>query len=324
MDLLEQIASYDNLQRAAKTCARGKRQSQGYQNFFANQGDHLVSIRRDLISASYSWSAHRKFIVHDPKSRTISAPIFKDRVTHTAICNYVEPVLDKELYNHVYACRKNRGNRRAVIDLLVALRNLGKNRFVVKLDVEKYFDSIDQGLLFGMLKIVLPDDSLNSLLQSLLSNYSSDKGAGKGLPIGSLTSQIFANFYLNGADKIASESLGVGFCFRYMDDFVLLGNDRAQVWEAAYKICHFVEEHLKLKLPFTKRHPLGNDPVPFLGFVVDEDGYRSLTRNKRRHIKRLRRLDKTDARESQKEQVRCSFAAWENLDPHLSRRLSEV
>lgn len=322
MRLLSQVADYENLCGAFKVCARGKRGSGGYQKFLCNYADELVSIKKRLVSGDFRWSKYRNFTVHDPKARVISAPEFRDRVVHTAICRFLEPILEKKLSNAVYACRRGYGNRNAVIELCAGLGTFGEQRFVIKLDVEKYFDSIDQELLLTKITETLPDDSLVPLLRSLISSYHSHIGLGKGLPIGALTSQIFANFYLSDADKVAQSAMPDGLYLRYMDDLVLCNRTRESAWLAANEVREFVRIKLLLNIPFEKVVPLGGDPVPFLGFVVDHNGYRILARNKRRHRKKLKRLEKRGARESETQQVRTSFLAWQTLDPHLSARLN--
>jgi len=323
MRLLDQIAQYQNLRNASNLCSKGKRSSRGYQIFLSRYSDELVNIRQQLLSGSYRWSRYRSFMVHDPKARIISAPEFRDRVVHTAICSYLEPLIESRLSKAVYACRKGRGNRNAVIELHTRLRRYGKQRFVVKLDVSKYFDSIEQNLLLEKIHNILPDDSLTPLLNSLIKSYHSNLGEGKGLPIGALTSQLFANFYLSDADKVVDKALAGELYIRYMDDLVLCGESRESIWKAANEVRDFVANHLHLSIPYSKVVPLGCDPIPFLGFVIDHTGYRILARNRRRHSKKIRRLVKKGARESEVEQVRLSFAAWQELNPHLSIRMNE-
>jgi RNA-directed DNA polymerase len=321
VNLLSQVASYANLHRAFRVCARGKRRSPGYQKFLSRYSDELVSISKELLSERFTWSPYRTFTVHDPKARIISAPEFRDRVVHTAICRLIEPFIEAKLSKSVFACRKGYGNRNAVIELCASLKKYGEQRFVIKLDVAKYFDSIDHELLLTKIGQILPDDSLVRLLRNLICSYHSEAGAGKGLPIGALTSQLFANFYLAGADTVVEHVLGQGLYVRYMDDLVLCSPSRACVWDAANQVREFMKDHLLLSIPFHKVVPLGCDPVPFLGFVVNHDGYQILARNRRRHTKKIKRMFSKEARESEVEQVRLSFAAWQNLEPHLGIRM---
>jgi len=323
VSLLGQVADYANLARAFRVCSRGKKRNKDYQKMLLDLGHELVRIREKLLTQNYAWSDYRKFLVRDPKARIVSAPSFRDRVVHTAICAIIEPLIDVEIPQQVYACRRGKGSRNAAIDLICTLRQIGVERFVVKLDVKKYFDSIDHEILLNLVSKSLPDQSLALLLHGLVESYHSSGASGKGIPIGALTSQLFANFYLVSADKVVLDELhGQGFYFRYMDDFVIGGKDRGRIWDAADACTKHCQSALKLDIPYQKIVPLGADPVPFLGFLIDHLGYRPLARNGRRLTKKLKRMDKKQARDSTKEQVMLSYDAWKNLEPHLASLLA--
>lgn len=314
MTLLERVSEFTNLLSAFGQCARGKRGSHGYQKLLFNRGEKLLRVRDALLKGRYEWGEYREFWIKDPKARLVSAAPFKDRLVHTAIHNVIEPYFEKMMSKSVYACRKGKGNRRAVIDLLQVLKALGPNRFVIKLDVKSYFASIDHAILFEKLASVLPDQSLNDVLWSLLWSHPTYGKCGVGIPIGNLTSQLFANVYLMSADNAAVNHLADrGFYFRYMDDLVIVTREKVLTMAAAHAVVAHVEGALKLKIPFHKQVPLGDAPVPFLGFVLNHDGYRILRRNERRLVKKQRRLKKQKARPSYLAQVNLSFEAWRDL-----------
>lgn len=313
MTLLEQVADFENLVRAFRQCSKGKRRSYGYQKLLSNLGEMLLQIQADLHSGHYEWGKYREFWIHDPKRRLVSAAPFRDRLVHTAMHNIMEPYFDRKMVDGVYACRQGKGNRHAVVALLEKLKQYGAERFVLKLDVKSYFATIDHGVLFEKLTEGLPDESLNMLLKSLLSNHPVYAKAKAGIPIGNLTSQLCANIYLMTADEIAIQHLPEGFYFRYMDDLVLGARSKQAVLKAASAVITHVESELKLSIPFYKRVPLGNAPVPFLGFVLNQDGYRILRRNERRYQRKRRRLEKQGERLSRLAQVELSFNAWANL-----------
>jgi len=319
MTLLHEVADFENLLLALKRCAKGKRNSAGYLKMLFATGEQLADIRRDLLSGTFKWGPYRQFEIRDPKRRRISAAPFSDRIVHTAICLVIEPALDRLMSENVYACRLGKGNRNAVIDLVEILRKLGPARFVIKLDIEKYFESIRHQTLFESVSRVLKDSSLDTLLKDLLSSHPEYGPRGRGLPIGNLTSQLFANYYLHSADELILKKLNGGFYLRYMDDFVIGGPDKSQVLDAAAEVVTYLRKVLGLRVPIQKHVPLGSSPVPFLGFVVDHLGYRVLTRNKRRHRKSLRRLEEQGAAESRMEMTRQSWTAWADLDLHFQR-----
>ena len=312
--LLEQISTFDNLVRAFAQCARGKRGSAGYQRAMFANGERLLTIQKKLRQGTYVWQPYREILVKDPKARLVMAAPFMDRVVHTAIHRVVEPIFEARLLPSVYACRKGRGNRLAAQHLLAALQAIGPERFVVKLDVKRYFDSISHELLLQRVCAILADRSLDLLFDSLLRSHPAYAARGYGIPIGNLSSQLFANYYLTEADALATARLGGdGFYFRYMDDMVLGGPDKKRVLDAAGQVVDFVTDQLRLEIPCTKRMPLGNAPVPFLGYLLDHDGYRILARNGRRHGKRMNRLKKLGARPSQLALRELSFAAFARL-----------
>jgi len=311
--LLERIASIENLDIAYHECSRGKRSTAGYHKSVFNRGERLMQIQRDLLANRYRWGAFRHFHVYDPKRRLVMAAPFMDRVVHHAIHRHIETILDAYLSDSVWACRIGRGNRAAVLAVIAYLKELGPSRFTMKLDVEKFYDTINIKLLHEKVMSVLPDDSIGPLLWSLLNSHPEYAQRGYGIPIGNLTSQLFANFYMTSADKVVHDLLKTGRMFRYMDDLVLIGPDKNEVMAASWAACHHCKEELKLDIPFFKMVPLANDPVPFLGFVVDHTGYRILARNKRRFAKKLRRLAAAKAVPSTVAQVALSFESWKVL-----------
>ncbi len=272
---MEQIASFDNLSEAFRECSRGKKGSIGYQRGMFANGEKLLRMKERLQGGTYEWGQYREFVVRDPKARLVMAAPFMDRVVHTAIHRVIDPLIDRQLYDRVYACRKGKGTRNAIIDLLITLRSIGQERFVMKLDVRKYFASIQHEILMKKLSDSLPDQSLTEFLWSLLRNYPEYASARRGIPIGNLTSQLFANFYLMSADRVAVDALKnsghkTGFYFRYMDDMILGGSTKKMVMDAAHATIRHVKDELSLDIPYQKQMPIGNAPVPFLGFLLDQ------------------------------------------------------
>lgn len=266
MTLLEKVYDFENLFEAYKNCRRGKRATIGDQKFFTNYPDRLLEIQDELRANSYKWGTYREFYVIDPKKRLIMAAPFKDRIVHHAIHRVISPFIEKNLEDSVCACRIGMGNRYAVLKLKENLQKL-ESRYVIKLDVKKYFPSIDHKILFDDLNEVLPDKTLSKLLWTLIQSHSGYKELGRGIPIGNLTSQLFANFYLSEVDKLIVKKLGASnesaFYLRYMDDLLIVGADKSD-------ICKISREAIKLaarrnlEIPIYKRVHLGRDAIPFL------------------------------------------------------------
>lgn len=316
--LLRKVAHFENLETAYRRCARGKRRTSGFRQSVFNLGKTLMKLEKSLLDGSFQWHGYREFYVHDPKRRLVMAAPFLDRVVHHALHLHLEPFLDAHLSDAVFACRRERGNRLAVLELMKYLHEIGPDRFTIKLDVEKFYESINLRILFRKVIDALPDSSLEPLLWSLFQSHDEYAQRGHGIPIGNLTSQLFANFYLASADHEALVRLKKGRLFRYMDDFVLVGPDKSEVMRASSAVVEHVEKELNVHIPFHKRVPLGNAPIPFLGFVVDHQGYRILTRNRRRFAKKLKRLRRAEARDSEIARVNLSFQAWQNLIPEAN------
>ncbi|NCN41667.1 RNA-directed DNA polymerase [bacterium] len=311
--LLEKVSDIDNLFHAYRDCARGKRQSSGYYKTLFSIGERLSIMSEQIASNKYKWRGYRHFYVVDPKRRLVMAAPFQDRIVHHAIHRHIEPILDTHLSDSVYACRHDRGNRFAVISLLEYIKELGPRRFCMKLDVEKCYESIHLKTLHSKVTSALPDRSLDKILWELIHNHPEYAARGYGIPIGNLTSQLFANYYMSGADTVVHSILKKGRLFRYMDDLVLVGPDKDEIMQASWAAVHHVQDELKMGIPFYKMVPLGDAPIPFLGFVVDHTGYRILARNRRRYSKKMTRLQKIKARPSLVAQVQQSFEAWKVL-----------
>ena len=324
MSLIERIASYDNLYYAFKECSRGKRNKDGFRRYLPRHSENLKSLELEINKTkNYHWGDYREFWVYDPKRRLVMAAPFKDRIVHTAIYRVTEPIVDKTLGSRTFACRHGMGNKKAAQRLSKQLHLMGKKRYCIKLDAEKYFESINHEKLFKKMMKKLPDDSLKHILTGLIASHPIYAKREKGIPIGNLTSQLFANFYLSEVDQLACRELQLNFdedklethagYLRYMDDIVILSDSKEKSIQVANRLVEYAEDELGLSIPNNKYMMLAHDPVPFLGYVHDEIGYRILRRNERRYVKKLKRMTAQGKSLSQKAMVIQSFEAWRNL-----------
>ena len=272
-----------------------------------------------MLLAEWPWQPYHQFVVCDPKRRTIYAAPFRDRVVHHAIHQVIAPIIDALIPRNSWACRRGMGSRGAAAALAIRLNELGKNRYVVKLDVRSYFTSIDHSILYGMINAALTDSSLNSLLASLLGSHPEYRRVGKGIPLGNLTSQLFANYYLHAVDRLGLEHSAEVFYVRYMDDIVLAGRSKKAVLDLKDDIVTFAKDHLLLTIPIQKTVHLASDPVPFLGYLLDDDSYAVLGRTLKRHHTRLKKMHRIGARDSDVAKSELSFAAFASLDEALHK-----
>ena len=306
--LFEKIVDYNNIRLAFLKAIRGNRKSPAVVNFCRNTGKNLNVVRDKLLSPDCPWGGYSSFLITDPKLRVISCAPIEQRIMHHAIMNRLEVILQRPLVYHCYACRKGKGTHAAA---LYAFRQCKVNQWFLKLDIRKYFDSIDHEILKTKLGSLIKDIRVIGLLDGIIDSYETEPG--KGVPIGNLTSQFFANMYLACLDHYVLEKLRPAAYCRYMDDFVLWASSQAQLKTMLNQIDDYVKRNLKLSL---KKPVLGKTVtgLPFLGFLIKEKGIYLLRKSKKRVILRMEEITGLLSRgriseEKAGERVRSVFAA---------------
>ena len=285
-NLYKVIAEPENLRLAFWKAAKGKRDRKEVMAFNHHLEENLRQIRSQLLSHEPNIGHYRFFTVYDPKYREICAASFPERVLHHAVMNLCEPVLDRCAIFDSYACRQNKGNRKAIAR---AKDFAGKNAYYLQLDIHKYFDSIDHEILLSLLRRRFKDPDLMALFDKLLSTYHKDPG--KGMPIGNLISQHLANFYLSTMDRRIKEDQRVRHYLRYMDDFLLFSAVRIRLKEELRRICAWLREHLKLELHSNIKLNRTSLGFTFLGFLIFPGTIRLSRRSKGRFARKLRRYE---------------------------------
>jgi hypothetical protein len=282
--VVEQVLAWENLRLALARALRGCRQRGQARRFMADVEGELQCMRSELEAGTLRVGRFHHFTVYDPKRRDIAAPHFRERVLHHAIMNVCAPLLDRRLISDCYACREGRGQRGAVEQACAAARVMP---FFLKMDVRRYFDSIDQVLLLEQLGAVFRERLVVSWFEQILGSYRTEPG--KGLPIGSLISQHLANSYLASLDRYVKQVLGRRWYVRYMDDFVIWGRAASELVEVRDGVAGLLGEslHLELKpVPYINRTRLGMD---FLGMQVYPGACRLSAGSRRRFRRRMRR-----------------------------------
>jgi retron-type reverse transcriptase len=287
-NLFEKIINFENLLLAAKQAQRGKRMKIDVAGFNFGLEGELLKLQDELRTQSYRPGNYRHFYINDPKRRLISAAPYRDRIVHHAYCNIVEPIFDKAFIYHSYACRLNKGTHKALDRCQSFLR---ANQYVLQCDISKYFSSVNHQVLLSLIVKKIKDKKVISLTELIIG---SGAAGTKGIPIGNLTSQFFANLYLNELDYFIKFDLKERYYLRYMDDFLIFSNDKKDLHGIKEKLRLFLGESLRLDLHLKKTIifpvKLG---VDFCGFRIFKD-YRRLRRtnvllfNKR--MKKLRGL----------------------------------
>jgi hypothetical protein len=279
--LFEQIADYSNIRLAFLKAIRGNRGSPSAIKFCRAIDKNLASVRDKLLALQCGWGGYRSFQITDPKLRTISTAPFEQRVMHHAMMNILEDIFNRPMVCHSYACRKGKGTHAAA---LYAFRQCKANPYFLKLDVRKYFDSIDHETLKTQLRRLIKDTRVMYLLGGIIDSY--ETAPGKGVPTGNLTSQFFANLHLAELDHYILEQLRPSAYCRYMDDFIVWADSPSVLKAMSGRISDYASENLRLSL---KQPVFGKtaDGLPFLGFLIKDSGIYLLQKSKRRVTGRM-------------------------------------
>jgi len=264
--LFARIVEVENLRRAMKAAARGKRDRPAVARLLNEADEELPRLREELESGKYIPRPYFHFRVYDPKPRTISCADFRDRVVHHAICDVIGPLIERRFIFDSFACRKGKGTHRATGRAQQLARRFS---YFLKLDVASFFDSVDHEILLALLARQFREPRLLALLEVIVRAPLAGAPPGKGLPIGNLTSQWFANLYLDGADHLVKETLRMPGYVRYMDDMVLFADSKAVLWAAHDALAAWLadERRLSLKAAATRLAPC-TEGVPFLGMRI--------------------------------------------------------
>jgi hypothetical protein len=280
---LDEIADLDTLAAAFHAAARAKRARDDVERFRSNLERELASLQRDLLSGAIVPGPFRRFRIRDPKPRVIHAPSFRDRVIHHAIMAHVGPELDRALVHDSYACRRGKGTLAAV---LRAAAHAARHEWFVKMDVRSYFASIDHAVLLTLLARRFKEPGLLELLARIVRAH--EDGPARGLPIGTLTSQYFANFYLSGLDHYLLERCDVRGFVRYMDDIVCWMPDQAGARAVRDAATAYLRDKLRLDLKAPTLVGRSRHGLSFCGYRI-LPGRLLLSRRRRHRYGVLRR-----------------------------------
>jgi len=320
--MYKKIRDFKNLMAAyqkARKCKRYKRNIVRYTFLLEN---NILQLKKELELESYSPSSYICFTVTDPKIRKVAAPAFRDRVLQHSLVSQIEPLFEKKFIYDSYACRKNKGTHfglKRVKKFLMACRSkYGKDAsiYCLRMDIEKFFASVSWDILLKIIEDTVVCEKTKKLIEKIVTKHRCFDNRNRpieaptdvikpkerrGLPIGNLTSQLFANIYLNELDHFVKEKLRVRWYARYMDDFLIIHPDRHYLKEMKEAIKMFLESELKLKI-HPKKVIMQNvkNGVPFVGYLIFYDHVkirgstllRMRRKLKKRRLKYLKENDK--------------------------------
>lgn len=299
--LYDKITDMDNLRLAYWKAKRGKSSKPDVLDFEANLDVHLLALREQLLTGSVSVGSYHYFKVFDPKERQICAAAFSERVLHHALMNVCHPFFERVQIFDSYATRIGKGTYKAIDRAKGFCRQY---EWYLKLDVRKYFDSVSHQVLKGQLFRSFKDPHLLKVLYAIIDTYEVEPK--KGVPIGNLTSQYFANHYLTVADHYAKEQLNIPAYVRYMDDMVLWHNNKTQLLEIGKKFEDFITHTLRLDLkPFCLNRSVKG--LPFLGYILFPNRILLSQRSRSRFYQKLKQYERNYQQQywNEQEYQRC-------------------
>lgn len=285
-NLYETIYQFDTLYKGYLRARRGKRNRPEVLRFERDLEGELIQLQNELIWDQYETGAYHTFHVFEPKVRLVAALPFRDRVIQHALIGTIEDIWERRFIHHSYACRPNRGMHIGANQAQQWLREVQATHgrvYCLKADVAKYFPSIDHEILMELLARRISCKRTLALCHDIMESWY------PGLPIGNLTSQLWANIYLHELDTFVKQHIGARRYIRYMDDFLIVHHDKAYLHGLRQVIEQWLWDRLRLKLNNkTQIFPVGIKHGRALDFL----GYRMWTTHRRLRNDSVKRMDK--------------------------------
>ena len=280
--LFDRVIDFSNLIAAWKKAQKGTGWTSETYQFFYELERELLTLNSQLQENCYQPGQYRYFNINDPKPRIIAVAPFRDRVVHHALVNVLMPIFETTFINASYATRVGKGTHVAIEHAQGFVRN---NRWYYKMDIEHFFETVDHNLMLALIARKIKDQRVLLLTERIIRNAPGNKG----LPIGNLTSQFFANVYLNPLDHFIKEGLRIKAYLRYMDDFVIFGDDKAMLQDQHRRINEYVNNRLLLRMKekatWLNRSSAG---LSYLGMRIFPGMLRIRPENRNRCLKRLK------------------------------------
>lgn len=293
------LITIENLFQAWNEFKKGKIKKRDVQQFERDLEDNLFKLHHLLITKTYGHGLYEEFYVNDPKRRHIHKACVSDRIVHHLLYKYLYGLFDKTFIYDSYSCRINKGTHRGVRRLAYIVRKVSKNYtfpcFGLKLDIKRFFSSVDHKILLELLKIKVSDEDILWLLSEVIDSFSSEEHLDKGIPLGNLTSQVFANIYMNELDHYVKHNLKIKYYLRYADDFLILDSNRENLCQYINILKQFLFNNLNLELHPNKiiirKLSCGID---FLGYIILPHYVVPRTKTVRRMFKKIQEKKGSD------------------------------
>lgn len=286
----EQKLTYENLMQAHKLSRKGKGYRKDIILFNLKQEEYILWLYKELKNGTYTHGGYAEFYISEPKPRRIQKSRYIDRIVHRWIVdNFLEEYFISSFIHTTYACIKGRGMHKACLDLQAQMKHCKRiwdNYYILKMDVRKYFDSIDKDILYKIVSKKIQNEKLLKILKQII--YSTE--GKKGQPIGNYTSQTFANIYLNELDQYVKHVLKCKYYFRYMDDAIILVKTKQEAKDVLEKIIIFLRDNLALELNSKTQIFKNKQGVNFCGYKINEYRMKIRDRGKRKLKDKVKKL----------------------------------
>ncbi len=266
-NIYNEVSSFENVRNAAIEAMRHKKLTRQMQSFAKNFERNCQGLANNLQTMNLPACTYSEKVIYEPKERHILIAPFYWRVVHQAVVLQMKHIWNNSLINTTYACIPGRGIHKALRDVERVAHNASKPLYALKIDVKKYFDNVDHKVLKAIIERKIKDKKLLNLIAIIIDSVP----GGKGIPIGNLTSQYFANLYLSPLDYYAKHQLKVQHYFRYMDDIVILNSNKELLQNNLVAIKVYLKDVLKLELKANYQiFPLKSRQLDFIGYRIDQ------------------------------------------------------
>lgn len=305
-NLFDKIVSLDNLYEADKRARRQKSHRPEVMLFDKNKDNLLLDLQRKLINGEYETSEYYVFKIYEPKEREIfKLPYYPDRIVHHAIMNIMEPIWVSAFVKGTYSCIRKRGIHKALKDVKFALKDEINTQYCLKLDIRKFYPSIDHDILKTIIRKKIKDKRLLSLLDEIIES-------AQGVPISNYLSQFFANLYLTYLDHWIKEQKKVRYYFRYADDIVILGRDKQELRDLFYNIQDYLNNKLKLNFKDNWQiFKVDSRGIDFVGYRIFHTHTLLRKHIKKNFCKKINKLNKKQNldKDTYKQKI-CGYIGW--------------
>jgi len=303
-NLYDKICDADNIYTAYLKARQGKGRSYGVLYFEKHLNKNLMLIQEELIKGTYKTSEYDVFTIHDPKERLIFRLPFRDRVVHHAIMNVLEPIWISVFASCTYSCIKGRGIHGVLKHLRRDLKDVNNTKYCLKLDIKKFYPSIDHEALKAIIRKKVKDKRLLMLLDEIIDS-------APGVPIGNYLSQFFANLYLSYFDHWVKEYKRVKYYYRYADDLVFLAGDKAYLHNLLSDVRDYLKDCLRLDLKGNYQiFPVDLRGIDFVGYVFYHSHIKMRKSIKKNFCKKAAKLNKKSMSNKDYKQQVCSWLGW--------------